>query len=227
MEVKLISHTVGIDGKSPEELIAYCARVSNPNNQENPDYEGLLRYCLKHGHWSIFSMADATFEIETSRAIATQILRHYSFDFQEFSQRYSNDLMELEICEARSQDPKNRQNSVDDLSIKTKYQFKGIQDFNFRVAKDDYESLINQGVAKECARMLLPLGTKTRLYMKGSFRSWLTYLTLRTGNGTQKEHSDIADAILELFKEHYPLTHDLITYNIRREEYMKGFKDEV
>jgi len=208
MQVKFISITqpfVCTEGDrllSPEGLIAYCARVSSPN-QENPDYEKLLKYCMRHGHWSVFEMCDMTVEIVTSRAIAAQILRHKSFSFQEFSQRYAEAL----ACEpyyARRQDTKNRQNSIDDLPDDVKAWFEEAQKESWFQAYNRYQMALQMGVAKECARMLLPLNTQTRLYMKGSVRSWIHYLQVRCAPETQKEHRDIADAIREIFAEQFP-----------------------
>lgn len=213
MNVRLITATPNL-----EKHVAYTARVSNPSNQDNENVEGLLKYCARHGHWSIFEMANAVFEIETSRAIAAQILRHRSFSFQEFSQRYSNDLLELEVSEARRQDTKNRQNSIDDMGEGYKEHFATRQDINWRDTTRHYEEAIDHGVAKECARMLLPLGTKTRLYMNGTVRSWIHYLTLRSANGTQKEHMDIADAIIDVFAEEYPLIHRIIMFEKDRQQ---------
>lgn len=223
MEVKLVAETRFVEDfledivaenkgiqDGPEYVVAHNARISNTKNQASGNIEKLLNYCRKHNHWSIFEMADLTFEITTSRAIAAQLLRHRSFSFQEFSQRYSNDLLEIEFCEARRQDDKNRQNSIDDLPPKLKQDFIGWQESGFNRAKALYEKAIEAGVAKECARMLLPLGTTTRLYMKGSIRSWMHYLQVRCGNGTQQEHMDIANAITDIIRAKYPLTYSLI-----------------
>lgn len=208
MEVKFVSVTqpfVCTEGDrllSPEGLIAYCARVSSPH-QENPDYEKLLRYCMKHGHWSVFEMCDMTVEIVTTRAISAQILRHKSFSFQEFSTRYS-EVLGYEAYDARRQDVKNRQNSIDDLSDAAKTWFLDAQEEVWKRSKYLYDQAIANGVAKECARSLLPLNTVTRLYMKGSVRSWIHYLQVRCAPETQKEHRDIADAIREIFAEQFP-----------------------
>lgn len=204
--IKLISVTKPqeIYGQSftPEGLIAYCARVSSPH-QENPDYAKLLHYCIQHGHWSVFEMVDMTLEITTSRAIAAQILRHKSFSFQEFSLRYS-EALDYVPCEARRQDTKNRQNSIDDLSFEVKENFLFSQDMVWDFAYERYQQAIANGIAKECARMLLPLNTKTRLYMKGSVRSWIHYLQVRTGPETQKEHRDIALSAQTIFNQQFP-----------------------
>ena len=202
MEVKLISVTQPVEDISPEGLIAYCARVSSPN-QENPNYAKLLKYCADHGHWSIFEMADMTVEITTTRAIAAQILRHRSFNFQEFSQRYAA-AFGYESTPARRQDEKNRQNSIDDLSNTAKTWFLDAQEEVWKRSKYLYDQAIANGIAKECARMLLPLNTKTRLYMKGSVRSWIHYFQVRCDPATQKEHRDIALAAREIFCEQFP-----------------------
>ena len=204
MTVKLIQIT-----PNPEEQIAYIARVSNPNNQDNPDYAKLLAYCIKHQHWSIFEQAFMTLEIETTRGLAAQILRHRSFTFQEFSQRYADtSLMTrgslIPLPELRRQDLKNRQNSTDDLDPdKVKMLEKEIAQ-HFHDAQDLYRYMIDMGVAKECARFVLPLAVPTRLYMSGSVRSWIHYIDLRSAHGTQKEHMDIAEACREIFKEQLP-----------------------
>ncbi|PIO47654.1 MAG: thymidylate synthase (FAD) [[Chlorobium] sp. 445] len=208
MHVRLISITaplIKIEGKdiSPEGLIAYCARVSSPN-QENPDYAKLLRFCIRQKHWSIFEMVDMTVEITTTRAIAPQILRHRSFSFQEFSQRYAK-VMNYELYDARRQDEKNRQNSLDDFDEETKAWFRSAQEEVVALAFKRYEEALAKGIAKECARSLLPLNTETRLYMKGSVRSWIHYLQVRCDPATQKEHRDIANAIREIFIEQFPI----------------------
>ena len=186
--------------------MAHIARVSNPNNQDNPNYAGLLRYCIQHEHWSVFEQSFMTLEIETTRGLAAQILRHRSFTFQEFSQRYadSNLLGEIELPELRRQDVKNRQNSIDDLepAISDKLQKQMITLFSSSLAL--YNQMLESGVAKECARFVLPLATPTRLYMSGSCRSWIHYINLRSAHGTQKEHMDIANACKVVFIENYP-----------------------
>ena len=188
--------TVSLVSVTPkaEELIAYCARVSNPDNQDNPDSEKLIRYLIKHNHWSPFELAHVVLEINTTRSIAAQILRHRSFSFQEFSQRYADvSLMSFATAPAlRRQDSKNRQNSIDDLDeeLITDYQTK--TQVLFDQSRLLYEELLSAGVAKECAREVLPLATPTRLYMAGSVRSWLHYIELRSANGTQLEHRQIA-----------------------------------
>ena len=204
MTVKLIQIT-----PNPEEQIAYIARVSNPNNQDNPNYSKLLAYCIKHQHWSIFEQAFMTLEIETTRGLAAQILRHRSFTFQEFSQRYADtSLMTkgslIPIPELRRQDLKNRQNSTDDLDPeKVKMLEKEIAQ-HFHDAQDLYRYMIDMGVAKECARFVLPLAVPTKLYMSGSVRSWIHYIDLRSAHGTQKEHKVIAEECREIFKVQLP-----------------------
>ena len=188
--------------QNPEGLMAYTARVSSPK-QDKEAYEGLLKYCIKNQHWSVFEMIDMTVEIETSRAIAQQILRHRSFSFQEFSQRYA-EVTSFETYEARRQDTKNRQNSIDDMTKDTKDWFIAAQDKVQTLCDDLYQRALSLNIAKEQARFLLPLGTTTKLYMKGSVRSWIHYLQLRCGNGTQKEHKDIAKSIKEIFKQQFP-----------------------
>lgn len=191
-----------------EKLIAYCARVSSPN-QENPEIAKLLAYCIKNQHWSIFEQASITVEIVTSRMISAQILRHRSFFFQEFSQRYA-EAQEIVLCEARRQDTKNRQNSIDDLSddVKTAWQIR--QENVFNTALRNYQWALDNGIAKECARAVLPMQTKTKLYMTGSIRSWIHYLELRTGPDTQKEHRDIANAIERIFIKELPVIADAL-----------------
>jgi thymidylate synthase (FAD) len=210
-DVKLIQVT-----PDPESQMAYIARVSNPNNQENESYAGLLKYCIKNEHWSVFEQAFMTLEISTTRGLAAQILRHRSFTFQEFSQRYSDiNLLdeEIPIPDLRRQDKSNRQNSIDDLSEE---QTKLLQEqirLHFSQAKDLYEELLSQGIAKECARFVLPLATPTRLYMTGSCRSWIHYINLRSGHGTQKEHMDIANACKDIFREVFPTTSQALGYD--------------
>lgn len=190
-----------------EKMMGYVARVSNPNNQENPEYSKLLAYCIKHNHWSVFEQAHMTLEIETSRAIAAQILRHRSFTYQEFSQRYADTGLlanDIPLPELRRQDTKNRQNSIDDLEEEQVHAMhKAISDL-FKESQDVYRYLLDMGVAKECARMVLPLATPTRIYMTGSVRSWIHYISLRSANGTQKEHMDIANMCKEIFVEQFP-----------------------
>ena len=190
-----------------EKHMAYCARVSNPNNQENENYAGLLRYCIKHQHWSIFEQAFMTLEINTTRGLAAQILRHRSFTFQEFSQRYADtNLLDatIPLPDLRRQDTKNRQNSIDDIpETQTKFLQERIRQY-FNEGMDLYNELLREGIAKECARFVLPLATPTRIYMSGSVRSWVHYIELRSGHGTQKEHMDIANACKSIFTEQFP-----------------------
>ena len=201
MNVKLISIT-----PDAEQTMAYIARVSNPSNQDNEKYAGLLKYCIKHNHWSVFEQSSMTLEIETTRAIAAQILRHRSFTFQEFSQRYaaSTALGDIDLPELRKQDLKNRQNSTDDLDPKMVEKFEKQMITLFSSSKALYEQMLSQGVAKECARMVLPLCTPTRIYMTGSCRSWIHYINLRSAHGTQKEHMEIAEACRKVFTEQFP-----------------------
>jgi thymidylate synthase (FAD) len=190
-----------------EKTMAYCARVSNPSNQDNPDYSKLLAYCVKHAHWSIFEQANIVMEITTSRAIAAQILRHRSFSFQEFSQRYASvDSDGYEVCHARRQDTKNRQNSIDDLPDEVKRSFENAQKEIWDLAYSKYKDALANGIAKESARFLLPLNTSTTLYMNGTVRSWIHYIELRTANGTQLEHMHIAEECKKLFCEQLPTT---------------------
>lgn len=197
MNVKLVHIT-----PDAEKHIAYCARVSSPN-QENPSYEKLLKYLIKHKHWSPFEMGSACFEITTSRGIAAQILRHRSFSFQEFSQRYA-EATEFEIYPARRQDLKNKQNSIDDMSDDTRIWFKNIQNDINKMAYTVYEQALKQGIAKEQARFLLPLSTQTKLYMMGSIRSWITYFLVRMDKSTQLEHREIAKQVYETLKPYIP-----------------------
>ena len=201
MNVKLVSIT-----PDAEKTMAYIARVSNPSNQDNENFAGLLRYCIKHQHWSVFEQSSMTLEIETTRGLAAQILRHRSFTFQEFSQRYadSNLLGEIELPELRRQDTKNRQNSIDDLEPAVVEKLEKQMNTLFSSSLALYNQMLESGVAKECARFVLPLATPTRLYMTGSCRSWIHYIQLRSAHGTQKEHMDIANACKHLFVEKYP-----------------------
>ena len=203
MKVCLVSVT-----PDAEKTIGYIARVSNPNNQDNPKVEKLLEYCIKHQHWSIFEQATMTLQIETSRGIAAQILRHRSFTFQEFSQRYADVnwlKMGIPLPELRSQDSKNRQNSIDDVPEEQQKRLQKAIGRHFYEALDLYNELIREGIAKECARFVLPLASPTRLYMTGSVRSWVHYVDLRSGHGTQKEHMDIANACKEILIQEFPV----------------------
>ena len=190
-----------------EKSMAYIARVSNPKNQDNNDFSKLLGYCIKNEHWSVFEQAYMTLQIETTRGIAAQILRHRSFTFQEFSQRYadSTQLGEIPIPELRRQDNKNRQNSISDLSEEIINQFNEKIKLQFNLNKKLYEEMLEAGIAKECARFVLPLATPTRIYMTGSCRSWIHYINLRTGHGTQKEHMNIAQECKNIFSQVYPV----------------------
>ena len=201
MNVKLVTIT-----PDAEKMMAYIARVSNPNNQENEKYAGLLKYCIKHNHWSVFEQATMTLEIETTRAIAAQILRHRSFTFQEFSQRYASTdhLGEIPIPDLRRQDEKNRQNSTDDLDEFVKQKLELQIKTLFSSAEALYHQMLEEGVAKECARFVLPLATPTKLYMTGSCRSWIHYINLRSAHGTQKEHMEIARKCACIFAGQFP-----------------------
>jgi thymidylate synthase (FAD) len=187
--------------------MAYIARVSNPNNQDNPNYAGLLKYCIKHNHWSVFEQATMTLEIETTRGIAAQILRHRSFTFQEFSQRYADTNLISEtipLPELRRQDTKNRQNSTDDLGDYLKLKLLEDIRVHFAASQSLYKRLLEHGVAKECARFVLPLAVPTKIYMTGSCRSWIHYINLRSAHGTQKEHMVIAEECKKVFTEQFP-----------------------
>ena len=202
MKVNLLSVT-----PDAEKHIAYCARVSNPSNQGNDTFDGLIKYCIKHKHWSIFEQAYMTLEIETTRAIAAQILRHRSFTYQEFSQRYADStaLGDIKLPELRRQDIKNRQNSTNDLDPDVVDKLERQMITLFSSAQNLYTQMLGVGVAKECARMVLPLATPTRMYMTGSVRSWIHYIELRSANGTQKEHMDIANECKKVFSEQFPV----------------------
>jgi len=202
MNVKLVSVT-----PDAEKTMAYVARVSNPNNQENPNYAKLLGYCIKHNHWSVFEQSFMTLEIETTRGLAAQILRHRSFTYQEFSQRYADSTLLSEtipLPELRRQDTKNRQNSIDDIDPYMVQKYEMLMQQHFQNGMELYQKMLGDGIAKECARFVLPLATPTRLYMSGSCRSWIHYITLRSANGTQKEHMDIAEACKKIFVEQFP-----------------------
>ena len=208
MTVKLISIT-----PDAEKTMAYVARVSNPANQENDNYAGLLKYCIKHNHWSVFEQSFMTLEIETNRGIAAQILRHRSFTYQEFSQRYADTSLltdHIAIPDVRRQDTKNRQNSIDDTPAYTKLKLQGEIAEHFAAASNLYKRLLDAGVAKESARFVLPLATPTRIYMSGSCRSWITYIALREKSGTQKEHMDIAKACKAVFAEQFPICYEAL-----------------
>ena len=209
-EVKLISVT-----PDAEKTMAYVARVSNPKNQDNEKFAGLLGYCIKHGHWSVFEQAHMTVEINTTRGLAAQILRHRSFTYQEFSQRYADSSLlgeSIPLPELRRQDLKNRQNSTDDLDPLV------VQDFNSKMQKHFvdgmhlYKDMLDAGVAKECARFVLPLATPTRLYMTGSVRSWIHYITLRSAHGTQKEHMNLVENVRSIFTEQFPTVAEALNW---------------
>ena len=199
---KLISVT-----PDAEKHMAYCARVSNPNNQENEKFSGLLKYCVKHQHWSIFEQAYMTLELNTTRGIAAQVLRHRSFTYQEFSQRYADSSLlgeTIPLPELRRQDTKNRQNSIDDLDPFMVQTLERQMQTLFDSSMALYQQMLERGVAKECARFVLPLAVPTKMYMTGSVRSWIHYIELRSANGTQKEHMDIALGAKKIFCEQFP-----------------------
>jgi len=210
MTVKFISIT-----PDAEKTMAYIARVSNPKNQDNENFSGLLRYCIKHQHWSVFEQSSMTLEIETTRGIAAQILRHRSFTYQEFSQRYadSNLLGDIELPELRRQDSKNRQNSIDDLEPEMVDKFNRQMNTLFSSAFGLYNQMLEAGVAKECARFVLPLATPTRIYMTGSCRSWIHYIKLRSAHGTQKEHMDIANVCKKIFIKQFPTVSEALDWD--------------
>ena len=202
MNVKFVSIT-----PDAEKMMAYIARVSNPSNQQNENYSGLLKYCIKHNHWSVFEQSSMTLEIETTRGLAAQILRHRSFTFQEFSQRYADTKLldtEIPVPDLRSQDLKNRQNSNDDIPQEKKEEYQALIARHFEDSMNLYNALLESGVAKECARFVLPLATPTRLYMTGSCRSWIHYINLRSAHGTQKEHMDVVEKARSIFVEQFP-----------------------
>ena len=191
-----------------EKTIGYIARVSNPANQENPKISGLLKYCIKHGHWSVFEQASMTLEIHTTRAIAAQVLRHRSFTFQEFSQRYADSSLlssSIPLPELRRQDTKNRQNSIDDIDPFQKQKFEMLMQQHFIQSMDLYQRMLDEGIAKECARNVLPLCVPTKMYMSGNLRNWIHYIQLRSANGTQKEHQDIALLVKQHFICNFPV----------------------
>ena len=201
-QIKLVSVT-----PDAEQHMAYVARVSNPKNQDNDKFAGLLKYCIQHGHWSVFEQAFMTVEINTTRGLAAQILRHRSFTYQEFSQRYADSSMlgdEIPLPELRRQDDKNRQNSIDDVDPLL------VEDLNLKMKRHFvdgmklYKEMLDAGIAKECARFVLPLATPTRIYMTGSVRSWVHYIDLRSAHGTQKEHMAVAEGVRSIFREQFP-----------------------
>lgn len=207
MSTKLVCMTAGVgelDGKTPEEIITYVARVSNPQNQKNYETASkLLRYCLKNKHFSIFETVSFTIEITTSRAIATQLLRHRSFCFQQFSARYAESTDYI-VCEARNQDIKNRQNSIENVSEVDKAWFRNAQQKIWNEAYTLYKKALDTGIAKECARFLLPMNTKTTLYMTGNVRSWIHFMEVRSDSTAQKEIRDIANNVKQIFMQHFP-----------------------
>jgi len=210
MTVKLVSIT-----PDAEKMMAYVARVSNPSNQDNEKYSGLLKYCIKHNHWSVFEQSYMTLEIETTRAIAAQILRHRSFTYQEFSQRYADSSLlgnKIKLPELRRQDTKNRQNSIDDLDPFTVQNLELQMQTLFDSSMALYQQMLDRGVAKECARNVLPLCVGTKIYMTGSCRSWIHYINLRSANGTQKEHMDVALACREVFIEQFPAVSEALEW---------------
>ena len=212
MPAKLISVT-----PDAEKTMAYIARISNPSNQDNDNYARLLGYCIKHNHWSVFEQSTMTLEIETTRAIAAQILRHRSFTFQEFSQRYADSSMlsdKIPLPALRRQDDKNRQNSIDDLDPFDVQNLELQMQTLFDSSMALYKQMLGRGVAKECARMVLPLCTPTRIYMTGSCRSWIHYISLRSANGTQKEHMDIAEACKKIFIEQFPTVAEALEWTV-------------
>lgn len=209
--VKLISVT-----PDAEKLMAYCARVSNPNGQDRDDYAKLLAYCIKNQHWSIFEQAFLTIEINTTRGLAAQILRHRSFTFQEFSQRYADTTLlaeDIPLFELRRQDNKNRQNSIDDIPDEIKVKWNSRIREHFSKAKAIYDGMIADGIAKECARFVLPLATPTRLYMSGSVRSFIHWIQLRSAHGTQKEHMIIANETKRIFSEQFPTVSEALGWS--------------
>jgi thymidylate synthase (FAD) len=213
MKVKLISHSQApMYEDSALDLVAYCARVSNPSNQNNTETnEKLVKYLMKHKHWSPLEMVSVCLEVETTRDIARQLLRHRSFSFQEFSQRYADPTKDLdfEIREARLQDPKNRQNSITTDDTILQAQWEDRQRDVIKAATDAYNFAVSNGIAKEQARAVLPEGnTLSRLYVNGTLRSWIHYIELRGANGTQQEHMDIAHAVADVIAEIFPLAEE-------------------
>ena len=197
-------------------MMGYVARVSNPNNQENPKVAGLLSYCIKHNHWSVFEQAHMTLEIETTRGLAAQIFRHRSFTYQEFSQRYADSSLlakTIPLPELRRQDTKNRQNSIDNIDPFTRQKFEMLMQQHFSQGMDLYRRMLDEGIAKECARFVLPLAVPTKIYMTGSVRSWIHYIDLRTANGTQKEHMDIANDAKRVFCQQFPICSEALEWN--------------
>ena len=208
--IKLISVT-----PDAEKHMAYVARVSNPKNQDNKKFAGLLKYCIEHGHWSVFEQAYMTVEINTTRGLAAQILRHRSFTYQEFSQRYAdaNLLSEkIPLPHLRRQDKTNRQNSTDDVDEWVVQKYEILMEEHFKSSMDLYNKMLEDGIAKECARFVLPLSTPTRIYMTGSCRSWVHYINLRSAHGTQKEHMDVAEGVRQVFIEQFPTVSEALSW---------------
>jgi thymidylate synthase (FAD) len=202
-KVELVSVT-----PDAEKTMGYVARVSNPSNQDNPKVAGLLKYCIKHGHWSVFEQAFMTLEIHTTRGLAAQLLRHRSMTYQEFSQRYADSSLlteEIPLPELRRQDTKNRQNSIDDIDPFVKQEFEIKMRQHFDAGMKLYKEMLDANIAKECSRFVLPLAVPTKLYMTGSVRSWIHYIDLRSGHGTQKEHMEIANMCKAIFVEQFPI----------------------
>jgi len=196
-------------------MMGYVARVSNPNNQENPKVAGLLKYCVNHQHWSVFEQAFMTLEIETTRGLAAQILRHRSFTFQEFSQRYADSSMladTIPLPDLRRQDTKNRQNSIDNIDPFIRQEFQIKMQKHFEEGMKLYQEMLGYGIAKECARFVLPLAVPTKIYMTGSCRSWIHYIQLRSANGTQKEHMDIANECKQVFIQQFPTVSEALEW---------------
>ena len=212
-----MSNTAKLISVTPdaEATMGRVARVSNPSNQNNPDIAGLLKYCVKHQHWSVFEQSFMTLEIETNRGIAAQILRHRSFTYQEFSQRYADSSLlgeSIPMFDLRSQDTKNRQNSIDDIDERVKDAFETKIKKHMYDSMSLYQEMLDANIAKECARFILPLATPTRIYMSGSCRSWIHYIDLRSGHGTQLEHMNIANACKEIFVEQFPTVAEALNW---------------
>tara|TARA_A200000159_G_scaffold105072_1_gene97761 strand:- start:4492 stop:5136 length:645 start_codon:yes stop_codon:yes gene_type:complete len=210
-KVELVSVT-----PEAEKTMGYVARVSNPSNQDNPKVAGLLKYCIKHGHWSVFEQAFMTLEIHTTRGLAAQLLRHRSMTYQEFSQRYADSSLlteEISLPELRRQDTKNRQNSIDDIDPFVRQEFEIKMRQHFDAGMKLYKEMLDANIAKECARFVLPLAVPTKLYMTGSVRSWIHYIDLRSGHGTQKEHMEIANMCKAIFVEQFPICAEAMEWN--------------
>ena len=210
-DCKLISVT-----PDAEKHIAYCARVSNPSNQDSEKFSGLIKYCIKHQHWSIFEQAFMTLEISTTRGLAAQVLRHRSFTYQEFSQRYADSSLlakTIPLPQLRRQDDKNRQNSIDDIDSFMVQKYEMLMQQHFQQGMELYQRMLDEGIAKECARFVLPLAVPTKMYMTGSIRSWVHYIELRSAHGTQKEHMDLALGAKEIFCEQFPAVAEAMEWN--------------